>query len=197
MNFDEIIERRGTHSAKWDNMDKLYNVPADTGISMWVADMDFRPPACVQRALQGMLDHGIYGYFGDDRDYKAAVQWWMQTRHGWEVEGDAILTAHGLVNGTALCIHSFTEAGDAVILMTPVYHAFARIIKAAGREVVECPLSLQDGRAVMDFAAWEAALTGREKMLILCSPHNPGGRVWTVDELRAVADFCTDRKSVV
>jgi cysteine-S-conjugate beta-lyase len=77
-----------------------------------------------------------------------------------------------------------------VILMTPVYHAFSRIIKAAGREVVECPLTLNDGRAEMDFAAWEKRLTGREKMLILCSPHNPGGRVWTPDELRAVADFC-------
>ena len=85
---------------------------------------------------------------------------------------------------------AFTQPGDGVILMTPVYHAFARIIKAAGREVVECPLALQDGRTQMDFAAWDAQMTGREKMLILCSPHNPGGRVWTVDELRGVADFC-------
>ena len=191
MTFDTPIDRAGSHSVKWDMMPNLYGLSPDEGLAMWVADMEFRPPQVVQTALEKMLAHGIYGYFGDDRAYLAAIRWWMQTRHGWEVAPEWVFTTHGLVNGTALCIHSFTEAGDAVILMTPVYHAFARIIKAAGREVVECPLSLQDGRAVMDFAAWEAALTGREKMLILCSPHNPGGRVWTVDELRAVADFCT------
>ena len=191
MTFDTPIDRAGSHSVKWDMMPNLYGLSPDEGLAMWVADMEFRPPQVVQAALEKMLAHGIYGYFGDDRAYLAAIRWWMQTRHGWEVAPEWVFTTHGLVNGTALCIHSFTEAGDAVILMTPVYHAFARIIKAAGREVVECPLSLQDGRAVMDFAAWEATLTGREKMLILCSPHNPGGRVWTVDELRAVADFCT------
>ncbi len=191
MTFDTPIDRAGSHSVKWDMMPNLYGLSPDEGLAMWVADMEFRPPQVVQAALEKMLAHGVYGYFGDDRAYLAAIRWWMQTRHGWEVAPEWVFTTHGLVNGTALCIHSFTEAGDAVILMTPVYHAFARIIKAAGREVVECPLSLQDGRAVMDFAAWEAALTGREKMLILCSPHNPGGRVWTVDELRAVADFCT------
>lgn len=191
MTFDTPIDRAGSHSVKWDMMPNLYGLSPDEGLAMWVADMEFRPPQVVQTALEKMLAHGIYGYFGDDRAYLAAIRWWMQTRHGWEVAPEWVFTTHGLVNGTALCIHSFTEAGDAVILMTPVYHAFARIIKAAGREVVECPLSLQDGRAVMDFAAWEATLTGREKMLILCSPHNPGGRVWTVDELRAVADFCT------
>jgi cystathionine beta-lyase len=114
----------------------------------------------------------------------------MRTRHGWEVQPDWIFTTHGLVNGTALCIHSYTQPGDGIILMTPVYHAFSRIIRAAGREVVECPLAQEDGTARMDFDAWERRLTGREKMLILCSPHNPGGRVWTPAELRAVADFC-------
>jgi cystathionine beta-lyase len=106
------------------------------------------------------------------------------------VPRDWIFTTHGLVNGTALCVHSYTQPGDAVVLMTPVYHAFARVIKAAGREVTECPLTLQDGLAQVDTTEWEKHLTGREKMLILCSPHNPGGRVWTVDELRRIADFC-------
>ncbi len=152
--------------------------------------MEFKPPQVVQDALQKMLDHGVYGYFGDDRAYLDAIRWWMATRHGWEVQADWIFTTHGLVNGTALCIHSYTQPGDAVILMTPVYHAFARVIKAAGRDVIECPLTLQDGLAQVDTAAWEKHLTGREKMLILCSPHNPGGRVWTVDELRQIADFC-------
>jgi cystathionine beta-lyase len=190
MNFDEPVRRIGTHCQKWDMMEKLYGVPADKGIAMWVADMDFRPPACVQRAVEGMAKHGIYGYFGDDTAYLDAIQWWMATRHGWNVPREAIFTTHGLVNGTGLCIDAFTQPGDGVVLMTPVYHAFARVIKAAGRHVVECKLPLINGRLEMDFDAWDAQMTGAEKMLILCSPHNPGGRVWTAMELRGVADFC-------
>ena len=140
MDFDEIIDRRGTHCAKWDKMEPIYGVPADTGIAMWVADMDFRPPAVVQNALQGMLDHGVYGYFGDDSKYLAAIQWWMENRHGWKVDQDWIFTTHGLVNGTSMCVDAFTKPGDGVVLFTPVYHAFARVISAAGRKVVECGL---------------------------------------------------------
>ncbi|MGI3209547.1 MalY/PatB family protein [Roseovarius tibetensis] len=189
MNFDEIIDRRGTHSQKWDMMEPNYGVPASDGIPMWVADMDFRPPACVTEALQRMTDHGIYGYYGDDAGYRAAIQWWMQTRHGWRIEPEWIFTTHGLVNGTAMCVDAFTAPGDAVVLFTPVYHAFARVIKAAGREVRECPLTDTDGRYEIDFDACDAQMTGTERMLILCSPHNPGGRVWTRAELQGIADF--------
>ena len=187
--FDEVIDRVGTHSAKWDKMEDIYGVSPEDGLAMWVADMDFRPPACVQEALQGMLDHGVYGYFGDESDYLAAIRWWMAERHGWAVEDDWITTTHGLVNGAALCIDAYTAPGDGVVLFTPVYHAFHRVIKAAGREVVECPLVLTDGRYEMDFAAYDAQMTGREKLLLLCSPHNPGGRVWSREELQQVADF--------
>jgi cysteine-S-conjugate beta-lyase len=190
MTFDTPISRTGSHCVKWDMLEPLYGLKPDEGLAMWVADMEFRPPQVVQDALQKMLDHGVYGYFGDDRAYLEAIRWWMATRHGWDVQPDWIFTTHGLVNGTALCIQSFTQPGDGVILMTPVYHAFARIITAAGREVVECPLVMEGGLAQLDIQAWEARLTGRETMLILCSPHNPGGRVWTADELRAIADFC-------
>ncbi len=190
MNFDEIIDRRGTHCSKWDMMEKIYGVPAETGISMWVADMDFRPPACVQSALEDMTAHGVYGYFGDDGAYLDAIQWWMSNRHGWQVERDWIFSTHGLVNGTGMCVDTFTKPGDGVVLMTPVYHAFARTIKAAGRQVVECQLAVEEGRYKPDFAAWDAQMTGGERMLILCSPHNPGGRVWTREELRGIADFC-------
>ncbi|POR47994.1 MalY/PatB family protein [Bosea psychrotolerans] len=189
-NFDLLIDRRGTHSAKWDMMEANFGVPAADGIAMWVADMDFQPPACVQGAVEAMAGHGVYGYFGDDRSYRDAIRWWMKNRHGWEVEPQAIFTTHGLVNGTALCVEAYSRPGDGVVLMTPVYHAFARIITAAGRRVVECPLALADGRYVLDIPAWDARMTGTERMLILCSPHNPGGRVWTAEELRAIADFC-------
>ncbi len=190
MTFDTPINRIGSHCVKWDMMQSLYGLSPDEGLAMWVADMEFRPPHVVQQAVERLVAHGVYGYFGDDSAYLAAIRWWMNTRHGWDVAPDSIFTTHGLVNGTALCIDAFTAPGDGVILMTPVYHAFSRIIKAAGREVVECPLLLQDGVAQLDIAPWDAKMTGREKMLILCSPHNPGGRVWSVDELRSVADFC-------
>jgi cystathionine beta-lyase len=189
MDFDRIIDRCGTHSVKWDMMESLYGVKPDDGLAMWVADMDFPPPAVVQRAVEDMAAHGVYGYFGDDRAYLEAICWWMQTRHGWNVEPSWIFTTHGLVNGTSMCIDAFTKPGDGVVLTTPVYHAFARVIKAAGRQVVECPLTNDNGRYTMDFSAWDKQMTGREKMLILCSPHNPGGRVWTIEELRGVADF--------
>lgn len=190
MTFDTPINRLGTHSVKWDAMEPMFGVPADGGLAMWVADMDFRPPPCVQAALDRLLAHGVYGYFGDDAAYLAAIRWWMQTRHGWAVDPKHIFTTHGLVNGTALCIDAFSQPGDGVVLTTPVYHAFSRVIKAAGRTVVECPLGLGNGIQTMDFAAWDAQMTGRETLFILCSPHNPGGRVWTTAELQGVADFC-------
>ncbi|VDC26095.1 MalY/PatB family protein [Pseudogemmobacter humi] len=189
MDFDTPVNRFGTHSVKWDMMEALYGIPHDRGLAMWVADMEFRPPAVVQRALQDMLGHGVYGYFGDERDYLGAIKWWMQTRHGWEIDTSHVFTTHGLVNAVGLCLDAFTAPGDGVVLMTPVYHAFARVIRAAGRDLVECPLKNVAGRYEMDFEAWDAQMTGREKMLILCSPHNPGGRVWSEADLRATADF--------
>ena len=189
MNFDEVINRFGTHSVKWDMMEPIYGVPADDGIAMWVADMDFRPPQCVADAITKMQDQGVYGYYGDEAPYKDAICWWMENRHGWKVTAPEIFTTHGLVNGTAVCVDAFSKPGDGVVLMTPVYHAFARVITAAGREVVECELANTGGRYEMDFDAWDAQMKGHETMLILCSPHNPGGRVWTREELQGVADF--------
>ena len=189
MSFDQIIDRRGSHCVKWDMMETLYGVSCDDGLAMWVADMEFRPPQIVQDAVQAMVDHGIYGYFGDDSRYLAAIQWWMETRHGWTVDPTWIFTTHGLVNGTAMCVDTYTDPGDGVVLFTPVYHAFAKVIRGNNRRVVEMPLVNNEGRYEMDFAAYDAAMTGSEKMVILCSPHNPGGRVWTRDELQGVADF--------
>jgi cystathionine beta-lyase len=198
MDFDTIIDRRGSYAMKWDLMEARYGVAPDTGIPMWVADMDFRPPACVQAALTAMADPGVYGYYGGDSAYLDAIRWWMANRHGWDVAPEAIFSTHGLVNGTALCVDTWTQPGDAVILFTPVYHAFARVITSNGREVRECPLAVDDtGRQSMDLDAAEALLQGNERMVILCSPHNPGGRVWTTDELRALADFAKAHDLIV
>lgn len=189
MNFDTPIDRRGTHCIKWDGMEPIYGVDARDGISMWVADMEFQPPQCVQDAVKAMYDHGIYGYFGDDSKYLAAIQWWMETRHSWKIDPSWVFTTHGLVNGTGMCVDAFTAPGDGVVLFTPVYHAFAKVINAAGRKVVECQLVNDGGRYEFDFNAYDAQMTGNERMVILCSPHNPGGRVWTRGELQAVAAF--------
>ena len=189
MDFDRVIDRFGSHSVKWDMMETLYNVPAQDGIAMWVADMDFEPPKCVQDALAGMAQTGVYGYYGDETAYRAAIRWWMEHRHGWSVDPSWIFTTHGLVNGTAMCVDAYTQPGEGVVLFTPVYHAFARVIRAAGREVVECEMVQEGGRYTLDFAAYDAQMTGNEKMVILCSPHNPSGRVWTREELQQVADF--------
>jgi cysteine-S-conjugate beta-lyase len=197
MNFDEIIDRRGTHSQKWDMMEARFGVPNDTGIPMWVADMDFRPPDCVRDAVGAMAEHGMFGYFGDDAAYLEAIRWWMSERHMWEIDTEAVFTTHGLVNGAAMCVDTWTDPGDGVVLFTPVYHAFARVIEAAGRKVVECPLVLIDGSYAMDFDAYDAQMTGNERLVILCSPHNPGGRVWDEDELRAVASFAERHDLIV
>jgi cystathionine beta-lyase len=197
MNFDEIINRVGTHSDKWDSMEKNYGVSPDKGISMWVADMDFRPAARISDSIAKMQDHGIYGYYGDDNSYRQSICWWMENRHDWKVDPSHIFTTHGLVHGTGMCVDAYSQPGDGIILFTPVYHAFARVITAAGRIVTECPLTDIDGRYTMDFDAYEKCLTGKEKMIILCSPHNPGGTVWMRNELQALADFAIKHNLII
>jgi len=189
MDFDTIVDRRGTRSSKWDKMETLYGVPADTGLSMWVADTDFRAPECVINSLRAAVDHGIFGYTDISAEYLNAITWWMRHRHGWEVDPQDVFTTTGLVNAVGMCLDVFTDPGDGVVLFSPVYHAFHRVIRNAGRNIVEMPLAPENGRYAMDFDAYDAAMTGREKALILCSPHNPGGAVWRQDELAALAEF--------
>ena len=150
IDFDTLIDRRGTMCSKWDDVQALFGIDDPDALAMWVADMDFKAPDAVRRALEETVAHGIYGYPGQNLPYLDAIRWWMAERHGWQIQRDDILSAHGLVNGTALAIDACTRPGDGVILMTPVYHAFARVIRAAGREVVELPLALTDGQYEMD-----------------------------------------------
>ena len=192
MDFDRIIDRRDSLSMKWEDMEALYGVSPDDGIAMWVADTDFASPDCVQNAVRKMLDHGVYGYTGRraDEEYRAAICWWMENRHGWRVEPNAIFTATGLGNGVGMVLDAYTNPGDGVVLFTPVYHSFARITRAAGRKVVECPMVIENGRYKMNFDAYDEILDGSEKLVIFCSPHNPGGMVWSVDDQKQVVDFC-------
>ncbi|EBA04405.1 aminotransferase, class I and II [Rhodobacterales bacterium HTCC2150] len=189
MNFDKVTDRRGSRSVKWDSMESNYGVSNIDGIAMWVADTDFPPPACVTNALQSMVDHNVYGYYGDDTDYKASIQWWMKNRHNWPIELDWIFTTFGLVNAVGICVDIFSESDDGVVLFTPVYHAFARVIENAERKVVELELRNENGHLSMDFDAYDAQMQGHEKIMIISSPHNPGGRVWTKDELLEITAF--------
>ena len=194
--FDEVIDRRDTHSQKWDDLEKNYGVPADSGIPLWVADMDFRAPPPVNAALQRMVDHGVHGYYGDDTSFRAAMAGWMKRRHDWTIEPEWALQTHGLVNAIAMVIQACSAPGEGVIIFSPVYHAFARIISANDRRMVASPLRIEDNRFHMDIAALEASLTGDERILLLCSPHNPGGRVWSAEELRDVVAFC-ERNDII
>ena len=189
MSFDKIIERRNTRSAKWDMMETIYGVSPDDGLAMWVADMDFRSPDCILKAANDLTNHGVFGYRSDYNDYKSAIVWWMKNRHSWTVKPEEIFTTYGLVNAVGMCLQTYTKPNDEIVLFTPVYHAFAKIIKNAGRRVKECELVQHDGVYHMNFDAYDEQMTGSETMLILCSPHNPSGRLWTTQELRDLAAF--------
>jgi len=190
MSFDDVIDRRNTDSNKWDGMAAFTGVDAPDAIAMWVADMDFRAGDFLQEATQRLLEKANYGYFTGDRKMKDAVSWWMKTRHGWDADPKAMFSTAGLGNGIGLCLQAYTQPGDEIIIFTPVYHEFTLKIRKAGRVVKESPLVIDEGVYRMDLDALEASLSGREKAVLFCSPHNPAGRVWSRDELQALADFC-------
>ncbi len=190
MNFDEIIDRRGTNSSKWDKMQAYGGVSPEDGIAMWIADMDFRAADVLQEAVQGLLKTANYGYFASDAKASEAAAWWMKTRHGWEVDPATMTSTLGLGHAIALLLETFTDPGDEVIIFTPVYHEFTAKIEALERVVHEAPLVIRDGIYHMDFDALEAGLTGRETAMLISSPHNPAGRIWTKAELQRLAALC-------
>ncbi|NOC94074.1 MalY/PatB family protein [Ruegeria sp. HKCCD6604] len=189
MTFNDLIDRRGTNSSKWDKMEMLYGVSPEDGLAMWTADSDYQTAPCVIEAVRKAADHGVFGYSWMHPDYLASVQWWMKTRHDWEIDTDWILTTQGLGNAVALSLDVWTDPGDGIVIFTPVYHEFAHKVNKSGRRVVECPL-VRDGESYgLDLDNAQSRLDGSEKMLLWCSPQNPSGRVWTPDELQAVAAF--------
>lgn len=176
---------------KWDALSSRFNMDPEKSIAMWVADMEFRAPPSVRERLQQMVDHGVFGYFGDDSAYRKAVVDWMDKRHGWTLDPASIYTTNGVIQGLSASIRAFSEPGDGVIVFAPVYHVFGQLVRATGRVLVESPLhERQDGRYEMDLDALQASLKGHEKIVIFCSPHNPGGRVWSPEEITAVGQFC-------
>ncbi|MEM7614306.1 MAG: aminotransferase class I/II-fold pyridoxal phosphate-dependent enzyme, partial [Pseudomonadota bacterium] len=188
--FDKVIDRRQTNSDKWDGMEDAYGVSPKDGLAMWTADMDFVSPPAVNATLARLVEHGVHGYFGQDEAYKGAIRHWMSTRHRWEVDPDWILSTHGVVHALGACIQAYSAPGDGVITFTPVYHAFDRMIEANNRRNLQSELRLTDGRYEMDLESLGYRLQGDERIVLLCSPHNPGGRVWNAEEIERLAAFC-------
>ncbi|MGI6344331.1 MAG: MalY/PatB family protein [Bacillota bacterium] len=195
--FDRIIDRRNTNCGKHDR--NLINFGRDDVLSMWVADMDFPCPEPVVEAIRRRAEHPIYGYsFAPDSLYEAIVER-MEKRYGWKIEKEWILFNAGVVNGLYSAIKAFTHPGDEVIVQSPVYYPFYSAIKNNGCQVVHNPLKLENGRYYVDFEQLESlfevrttfpARSPRIKALVLCSPHNPTGRVFTRDELQRLAEIC-------
>lgn len=195
--FDRPISRLGTNCSKWDGLTSRFGAHAEGALAMWVADMEFAAPPAVTEALRAAVDHGVHGYYGDPSAYLAAIQGWMKRRHGWEIEQGWILTTAGIVNGVNMAIQAYCKPGDGVILQQPIYHPFAPSIRNNGCHVVGNLLSCKDGRYCMDLEALAKQVDAKTRMLILCSPHNPAGRVWSREELLAIAEFCMERNILI
>lgn len=193
--FDRRIDRLGTASEKWEGMGPIYG--RDDLLPMWVADMDFAVPDVVATALAERAAHPVYGYTVYSGSVYAAVEGWLRERHGWAVERDWIRFSHGVVPGLGILVRAFTAPGDGVIIQPPVYSPFARLIERNDRVVVENPLVLEGGRYRMDLDDLRARARAGARVLILCSPHNPVGRVWTPEELRALDQVCREEGVLV
>ena len=193
--FDKIIDRTGTESLKWVYPRKVLGV--EEAIPMWVADMDFEAPPAVIEALRRRVDHGVFGYpLVPPSFYEAAIGW-LKRRHGWEVEKKWMAMTPGIVPALNYCVRAFTCPGDPVIIQTPVYHPFSYAIENNGRRVVRNPLRFDGRRYVMDLDDLRTKIDAPGRMLILCSPHNPVGRVWDRDELEALGRIAVERDLVV
>lgn len=189
MNFNKINDRKNTHSIKWDGHAKM-NIPDDC-MPLWVADMDFQTVPEVVDALSDLAQRGIYGYSFESDDYFQSIIGWMQRRHQWTIEKEWISTTPGVVSAIHACIQAFTQLGDAVMIQKPVYHPFAHAINGLERKLINNALILKDDQYVIDFADFERQIIDNQvKLFILCSPHNPVGRVWTKEELTTMADVC-------
>lgn len=191
MNFHQPIERINTDSFKWDDLKRIFGV-SDV-LPMWVADMDFAAPDSVISALNSRVEHGVFGYTMQSDAYNQAVAHWMKSRHRWSIDKEWIVFCPGVVPALSFIVQAFTEPGDKVAIQTPVYPPFYSVVTDHGRELVQNPLKEQDGYYTMDLEALEQSLDDQVKLFILCSPHNPVGRVWRREELEAVAKLCMER----
>jgi cystathionine beta-lyase len=193
--FDTPLDRTGTYPVKYELRRSRFG--RDDVLPLWVADMDFAAPVCVQQALAARSAHPIYGYTVTPRAALEAIADWQRQRHGWQVEPDWVLVGPGLLPLLALCIETLTRPGEAVAVPTPVYNPLFEGPARLGRRVIRLPLRQGPDGQRMDLDAWADALTPDTRLLLLCSPHNPGGRVWRRGELASLGELCLRHDLIV
>ena len=189
MNFEDKINRKNTNSIKWDGHEK-FNIHPDA-IPLWVADMDFKTLPEITQALNKQVEFGVYGYAFEPESYFDSVIGWMKRRHQWNIQKEWILTTPGVVSGVNACILAFTNENDTILIQEPVYHPFKNSIKYNKRIPIVNELVRQDTHYSIDFNDFENKIVENNvKLFILCSPHNPVGRIWLKEELIQMADIC-------
>ncbi|MCD7802229.1 MAG: pyridoxal phosphate-dependent aminotransferase [Clostridiales bacterium] len=190
LDFDRVVDRRNTDCLKYDSAVRR-GKPEDV-LPLWVADMDFPTSSYVLDALQERVAHGIFGYTESGDRYFEAVAGWMERKHGWQVKQSWLVKTPGVVFGLAMAVKAFTDIGDSVLIQQPVYYPFTEVIADNGRRVVSSDLVLgSDGRYRIDFADFERKIVENHvKLFLLCSPHNPVGRVWRREELLRMGELC-------
>ena len=194
--FDKVIDRHGTNCLKFD-FAKERGKNGDE-LSLWVADMDFQVAKPITDALQAQVNHGIYGYTEVKSDYFDIVKNWFKDNFDWEIKKGSLVKTPGVVYAIAMAVKAFTKEGEAVIIQQPVYYPFSEMIIANNRKLVNSPLVLKDGRYEIDFEDFEKKIVENNvKLFILCSPHNPVGRVWSVEELKKIGDICIKHDVVI
>ncbi|MDS9472800.1 MalY/PatB family protein [Sporosarcina pasteurii] len=189
--FEHVIDRRKTRSIKWDNIHEVYGIDnADDILPMWIADMDFAAPKVAIDAMRERLDHGVFGYSYICVACKDAVRNWLTEYHSWETKNEWMLFHHGVVPAIASVIETFTTEEDAILITPPVYPPFFQVPGHMERTVVTCEMIENNGEYAIDFVKFEQALQQNVKVFILCNPHNPGGIVWSVEDLEKIVELC-------
>lgn len=196
-NFNEIIDRKNTYSLKYDGIQDRFGFSYDDLLPLWVADMDFKTPQPIRDALKEKLDQGILGYSGGYEDVYESVINWYKKRHDFDLDRSWLNFSGTLVNVLNRLVKTFTNEGDSIIVQPPVFPAFFDAIKNHNRVVVENPLVFKNGRYEMDLEDLKRKINPQVKMIILCSPHNPVGRVWSKDELKAVTDILLENNILI
>ena len=193
--FDTVVERRGTGSVKWDSVEE--HTGTTELLPLWVADMDFPAPPEIMEAIRRRVQHAVFGYVREPPSFFEAARQWYARRQDWTVPREWIVSSPSVLFGLSACLLAFTEPGDGVVIQPPVYYPFPLRIRGNGRRVVENPLLLRDGAWMMDLDGLQRAIDSRTRMLVLCSPHNPVGRVWERATLERLAAICRERRVLV
>ena len=193
--FNEPINRKRTDSVKFDYTGEYFGTP--DLIPMWVADMDFRTPDFIMEAIRKRTEHEILGYsIRPDSFYQAIINWYRK-RQNWAIQRDWILFSPGVVAALSMAVNAFTREGERVIVQPPVYHPFFSVVRDNGRELVYNTLVEEDGYYRMDLDGLKEKITRDTRLLLLCHPHNPVGRVWSPDELKELADICLENNILI